>query len=112
MTAVAIPVRHGSCLQGCGLCCEMLELEINPVYLKAPDVANWVGQHGIGLRMEGERCIARLPIPCGALQPDKSCALYGKPERPRMCAAWPDHPRQLDAVPGCGFSFEVADAAL
>lgn len=111
MTVVApVPVRTGACVTGCGKCCEFLELETNPAYLAAPDVLKWINLHGITLSMIDERCIARLPIPCMALQPDKSCGVYGTEARPAMCAAWPTSRLHIQDIPECGYAFTDAAA--
>lgn len=102
--------RMGACISGCGKCCEFLELEVNPAYMRTPDVLNWIGLHGITLSMHGERAIARLPIPCTQLQEDKSCGLYGSPDRPEMCGVWPQSPEALVGIDGCGYSWEGAKA--
>ena len=82
-----------------------MELEVNPIYLAAPDVMQWIGLHGVRLAMIDERCIATLPIPCGALREDKSCGVYGTPSRPEMCSIWPQSRAALAAVNSCGYSF-------
>ncbi len=105
MIAAASPVRTGSCLSGCGRCCQFLEIETNPAYLGVPDVLNWLTLHGLALSMKDGRCIARLPIPCQELKADKSCRLMGSPRRPKLCGEWPNHPDHIAEIPECGFQF-------
>lgn len=59
----------------------------------------------------GRLPIATLPARCTALADDGSCSLYGTPERPDLCVAWPTDPRQLEMLApagqaACGYSFE------
>lgn len=78
---------------------------MNPSYLSAPDVMKWIGLHGVRLSMVEERCIAMLPIPCTALQPDKSCGVYGTEARPTLCSEWPQSRAALALVSSCGYRF-------
>ena len=102
---------HGYCKQGCGACCEFCTLNINPSYLQA-DVRHWLELHGITLRESAGQVWANIPLPCSALQPDKSCGLYGQAERPQLCSDWPfsqGEIDELDRVAGkktCTFYFE------
>ena len=110
MTATTLlPQRVGACLPGCGKCCEFLELETNPAYLRNPDALHWINLHGITITMVSGRAIARLPIPCTALQEDKACGLYGTLERPKMCGVWPQSRAALGDITDCGYSFPEED---
>lgn len=108
-------VRHGTCqAERCqSACCKSLILEVNPAYQTDPDVANWIGLHGIELFERDGRTLARLPIPCSALDETGHCRLYGLPERPRLCAAFPDTPAALDGVSAvCTFAFTAQRAPV
>ena len=82
-----------------------MEIEVSPVYLRYPDIMKWISLHGITLSMVEERCIATLPIPCTALQSDKSCGVYGTEARPDLCSEWPQSRAALALVSSCGYSF-------
>ena len=100
--------REGYCKEGCGACCEFVTLNINPSYLQ-PDVRHWLELHGIALRESAGQVWANIPLPCSALQPDKSCGLYGEAGRPQLCSVWPFNQEEIDEVnakgAGCTYSF-------
>jgi len=102
--------REGYCRSSCGACCEFVTLNINPSYLQK-DVRHWLDLHGIKLRESGGAVWAEIPTPCRELQPDKSCGLYGKAERPQLCSEWPWGQEEIDLVDAhrgektCTFSF-------
>lgn len=100
--------RIGSCLPGCGACCQWLTLETNPFYAHNADARRWVELHGLTLREGADgRVFARIPLPCTELTEDKQCGLWGMPERPALCAAWPSTPAALAPLRDvCGYSFQ------
>jgi Fe-S-cluster containining protein len=99
--------RTGACLPNCGACCESIVLQIAPDYTANPDIRTWIELHGLDIYEADGGSWLRLATPCTALQPDKSCGVYGTPLRPQMCADWPQIPRQLQGLEAvCGFSFE------
>ena len=100
-------IRSGSCTPGCGACCEWLTMEVNPIYMQNRDIRHWVQLHGITLTEKDGRVWAKLPIPCTALQADKSCGLYGYGEgRPDLCDKWPQVPEDLIELGApCGYQF-------
>ena len=102
--------REGSCQSGCGACCKLVEVNVNPAYLEK-DVRHWLDLHGIKLRERGGGVWAILPIPCRELQPDMRCGLFGKPERPKLCEDWPFDQQEILTVNAetgveCGYSFK------
>lgn len=105
--APALPmVRLGGCTS-CGKCCTSLRLQVPPSYMDDPDVKNWVELHGISLLRVGEATYAVLNRKCSALASDnKTCTLYGKPERPGLCSEFPATPAALTGLETeCGYSF-------
>jgi hypothetical protein len=101
-------VRTGTCQpEQCGsACCQALNLEINPAYRADADVAQWIGLHGITMFERDGRTFARIPTPCQALTAHGWCGIYGQPERPALCGAFPSAPASLDGVEAvCTFSF-------
>ena len=74
-----------ACRSGCGACCI------------APSISSPIPGMPDG-KPAGVRCVQLLP--------DQRCALFGKPERPAVCAS-------LRAMPSmCGTSFAQASAYL
>ena len=104
-------MREGFCKTGCGACCKFLVLQVNPQYYNSPDIKNWVELHGIRLVKRDGGVWAYIQATCRELQEDNSCGLYGKPERPNVCAEWPFNQAEindLDAFVGektCSYSF-------
>ena len=110
MSTIDLPLyaREGTCQpHQCGsACCRFIALEVNPVYLADADAANWIGLHGIELMERAGRTLARIPVPCSALDQTGNCLLYGQPERPSLCEAYPMTPASLFMVEDvCTFSF-------
>lgn len=100
--------RVGSCQPDqCGsACCKSLWLEVNPFYRTDPDVSNWVRLHGIEMVERDGRTLARVPAPCTALDTLGRCSLYGQPERPALCGAFPAAPASLAGVEDvCSYTF-------
>ena len=87
--------RQGYCAPACGACCKSVQINVNPAYLEK-DVRHWLELHGIRLSERGGGVWAHLPIPCRELQPDMSCGLFGKPERPKLCEEWPFSQKEID----------------
>ena len=99
--------RLGECTPGCGACCRSLQLQVPPEYGTNPDIRHWIELHGVSLRERDGGMFVLLSQPCSALQGDSSCGLYGKPERPELCASWPATPAALEPVASvCSYSFE------
>lgn len=84
-------VRHADC-------CRFVLLADRPLN---PDEVNWLTLHP-AMTVEWPRN-QRFDIACSALAPDGSCALFGKPERPRICINYPEF-AGLDAR--CSYTFE------
>lgn len=85
-------------------------LDVNPVYRDNPDLAQWVGLHGIEIASLESRVIARVPLACSALNGEGRCAVYGRPERPQMCGDFPRGPGDLIGLDGaCTYSFRRSD---
>jgi len=103
-------LREGYCKEGCGACCTYVLLNVNPAYLEK-DVRHWVELHGIKLSERKGQVWAKIPLPCSALQPDKSCGLYGQAERPQLCSEWPYNQQEIDGLDAemgektCTYSF-------
>lgn len=105
-------MREGECTPGCGSCCRFLRLQVNPQYIELPDVKHWIELHGIRLRKKDGGVWAYIPISCTALTPEGMCGLQGKPERPELCATFPEGQWQLDeltymGVDNCTYTFTV-----
>jgi len=108
---VAGYMRVGGCTLGCGACCEAVILalrEFDGLQDAAfDDWQHWLGLHGITLfRNQAGILCAHIPIPCSKLGPDKECQAFGTPDRPQMCAKWPEHPMQMLRVKDfCTYDF-------
>lgn len=79
-------IRKLECNRQCvGKCCEN-----TMVALKDEDHAKWFAYHGQKVYRIKETGEYRglLPIKCQFLTEDKKCALYNKPERPKMCGEY------------------------
>ena len=93
--------RSGEC-DGCvgasvpAQCCTYVMV---PDRQLSDDELNWLELHDLDESVERD---TRLSTPCNALI-DGACSLFGKPERPTLCALYPELP-ELDE--GCSFSFE------
>ena len=101
-------LRKGECT-GCGLCCQSVRIQCPPNYAE-PDVANWLSLHGISILEVAGATYASLNRRCSALAlDDRTCTLYGKPERPGLCASFPATPAALSGLEdACGYRFEEA----
>lgn len=98
--------RRGSCLEGCGACCEFLRLQVPPSYGTDPDVKNWVELHGVQIVVIGEATYAVIGNKCSALNPDKSCSVFGTSARPQLCGEWPATPAAMTGLESvCGYEF-------
>ena len=104
---------RGYCKENCGACCTYLKLNVHPEYWTNSDARHWVELHGITLTERAGQVWVTIPLPCSALQPDKSCGLYGTDERPRLCSAWPFEQNEIDEVDkrgaNCTFYFEESE---
>jgi Fe-S-cluster containining protein len=107
--------RKGSCSEGCGACCTFVTLCIHPAYAQSQDVKNWLSLHGITLKERNGQVWANVPLPCGALNEDKSCSLFGQPERPKLCSEWPFNQQEINDLHDemgrkvCTFYFSEGD---
>ncbi len=107
--------RGGGCRSGCGACCEFVILPIDRRVLQSErldDWEKWLNLHGIELQTTPEKCEVRIPIPCGALQADKSCGVHGTDERPDMCDEFPMTPMQIPNAgleERCSYTWEEED---
>lgn len=88
-----------------------------------PDYQQWLAAHGIdGSRvmllpndasyqtLGGRYPVAIFAARCRHLTEDGACGIYGQPDRPQLCDAWPAYPWELDALTpagraACGYSF-------
>lgn len=96
-----------------GQCCRYVELPLER--LLTHDEVNWVELHpGLSLRIQvgqfGFTQLIRIETHCRALAHDGTCMLYGHPDRPEMCAVWPDKP-ELQAPVGCAYLLPMAAAS-
>ena len=101
-------VREGTCQpQMCGsACCTFALLDVNPLYRQDADMRNWLALHGIEITEQGGHTLARLPLACTALGDAGRCTLYGRPERPALCDAFPMAPASLVGLGGrCTYTF-------
>ena len=96
--------RTGEC-DGCnrpgltpGQCCTYIQLPLaRPL---SPDERKWVELHpGITINETS----VRIETACSALTEEGRCSLYGLPERPLLCATYPQQPF-LDE--GCSYQFK------
>lgn len=90
--------RSDGCRSGCGACCEFVILPIDRQVRRSPhldDWEKWLNLHGIELQTSPDKCEVRIPVPCGALQADKTCGEHGTPDRPEMCKEFPMTPMQI-----------------
>ena len=82
-----------------GMCCRYIELPLaRPL---TQDEEHWVSLRP-GLSVKDLGRTLHFDITCSALTADGLCALFGKAERPALCAIWPDAP-QLQAPSGCAY---------
>ena len=112
-------MRQGYCKPDCGQCCKLIALQVHPQYYEQEDVRHWIELHGIKLeRRENGGVWAYIPSACSELQPDNSCGLYGKPERPDVCLEWPFNQAEIDDLDKqvgektCTYSFVSADSLV
>lgn len=81
------------------MCCRYVELPL--ARRLSRDEQKWIALHpGMRIIDRLDHHVVRFEVACGALAPDGRCTLYGKPERPEMCAHWPDYPEE-QTPPGC-----------
>lgn len=78
-----------------GMCCRYIELPL--ARRLTSDETRWAELHE-GIRIKGS--VVRIEQTCSALSADGLCTLYGTPDRPEMCARWPDRP-EVQAPLGC-----------
>lgn len=100
-------VRSGTCQpEGCGsACCRFLMMfpgmgEAERAFYEArglPIIEFPTGD--LGLKIEHR---------CQHLTDAGACAVYGTPQRPAVCDAYPTHPYDLVAVEGCSYTFTRA----
>lgn len=65
-------------------------LQVNPSYLEVDDAKRWVEMHGIKLRRHANGAVyAYISARCEHLTDDGLCGVFGAPERPVTCSAWP-----------------------
>ena len=109
-------VRSGGCTAGCGACCEFLILPLDPRMRSADlgrlaDFIYWASLHGVQITESGDWLAARIPLHCEKLvvdeDGDKTCGVFGTPERPAMCARYPRQPLELEGVADvCTYKFD------
>lgn len=107
-TPLPMAQRLGSCEPArCGsACCQFIVVEVNPIYLRQPDLASWVRLHRLELLEHAGRTLVRIPMACSALATDGRCTLYGMPERPAICQDFPMTPASLLGVESvCTYTF-------
>lgn len=95
--------RTGECTIGCGACCVLLTINVNPDYYKSADAKAWVELHAVNgrhirVRMKDGICWMDIPIQCSALTDDGMCSLMGKPERPKSCDDFPTSQADINLV--------------
>ena len=106
-------IRQGHCSPNCGACCRSLRLQVPPEYGANPDIKHWIELHGVRLVQQDGGTFVVLNLQCEALQEDSSCGLYGKPERPELCSAWPATPAALAPVADvCSYSFILEEVLV
>jgi hypothetical protein len=105
-------VRQGECLPNCGACCKFVRLQVPPTYQET-DTRGWLQLHGIRLTTIDGATFATIDRRCDALTDDNRCSLYGKPERPQLCADWPATPGAMAGLEDvCGYRFEEVHAPV
>jgi hypothetical protein len=65
----------------------------------------WLGKHEITVLRRTGRLLAYMPVPCGSLNEDGKCDLFGSPARPRTCAKYPEHPQDIEGLEFCTYRF-------
>lgn len=101
----------------------------HPSYHDVEDVRHWLELHGFSVGKEGDESrisipsdvlqarfrwtdhgvLVDLPRVCSALGPDGMCTIFGQPERPQVCALYPQAPQDIELMGAvCTFAFEVA----
>jgi len=84
-------------------CCRAIILDL--AYPFTPDQQKWLELHP-GFRALTPTKV-RIDIPCGALDADGLCSLYGLPSRPKVCRDYPMRPSDIEETPGCVYEFEL-----
>ena len=87
--------RLGGCHMGCGACCEVMLLPIDPRVLqdldRFDDWRKWVELHGVQIIVQTRAPFvqAYITATCKHLTDDKKCGVYGTDDRPKMCSHIP-----------------------
>ena len=99
-----------------GMCCRYIELPLARSLTR--DEVNWVSLHPGGSVRNGSyrsdvgyTQTVRIEIACSALTAEGLCSLFGSPERPTMCADWPDRPEE-QAPMGCAYLIPAEQLAV
>ena len=90
-----------------GQCCRYVELPL--ARSLTADEVSWVELHD-GLFMKTPSII-HIAINCSALTEEGLCSLYESPDRPQMCAVWPDLPEE-QAPAGCAYLIPASELAM
>lgn len=91
--------RTGGCHTKCGVCCEVIILPLDRRLLRSAayweKFKHYLEVRGLQVVVSPTRFEVRFPITCQHLQDDKSCGIFGTPERPELCNRWPRMPYDL-----------------
>src|SRR3990170_1868484 len=102
--------RGGYCREGCGACCKLVLVNVNPVYME-PDKKSWLELHeGLRLFRQNGGVWMAIQTSCRHLTADNKCGIFGQPERPQTCDDFPFAQNDIDLLndefnAGCTYSF-------
>lgn len=95
--------RIGECKK-CGKCCTHLYFGSNAALPEG--MKEYLEWHGIEVKKFAEnRHEFKVNLKCKHLKADNTCAIWGKPERPKFCADWLEEKDLSHRCEGCGFNF-------
>lgn len=67
----------------------------------------WLEKHGIVMLRRVEKALlAYVSVRCSKLTEDMMCGVFGTPERPQMCAPYPEHPLDIEGIDFCTYKFQ------
>lgn len=67
----------------------------------------WLEKHGIALiRRVEQSLLAYVSVRCSKLTDDGMCGVFDTPERPKMCAPYPEHPLDIQGIDFCTYKFQ------
>ncbi len=67
----------------------------------------WLEQVGVALIRRHDQVLVYINRQCDELGEDGMCQLVGDPRHPKMCAAYPRHPSDIDGLDFCTYKFQA-----